>query len=103
MHGAGSAFDVWVNGQHVGFSKVRGHTRPRVQFGGIDNFTVVLRYAVQVPFLKILFKLEKKLRGMPSDMKPTSMLITYAVPRCVHTPHDSALLLGVVEVPDSRV
>lgn len=35
----------------------------------------------KMPLAKAIFALEKRIRGMPADMKPTSMLVTYAIPR----------------------
>ena len=34
----------------------------------------------QIKLMKFLFKIEKKIRGLPADMKPHSMLVTYAIP-----------------------
>lgn len=31
--------------------------------------------------MNFLFNLEKKIRGLPANMKPHSMLVTYAIPR----------------------
>lgn len=35
----------------------------------------------QVPLMRLIFSIEKKLRGLPSDMQPQTLLVTYAIPR----------------------